>query len=76
MGGQVLEYEEKDILNRGVDQGITQGVDIGQARLEDAFLKLQSGMTTEDLRDLGFDDNTIMRADNMYEKMLASFEAR
>ncbi len=72
MGGQVLDYEAKRILNRGVDQG----VGIGQARLEDAFLKLQSGMTTEDLRDLGFDDNTIMRADNMYGKMLASFEAR
>ncbi|MCR4605490.1 MAG: hypothetical protein K5639_05770 [Eubacterium sp.] len=26
MGGRVLEYEEKDILNRGIEQGMEQGL--------------------------------------------------
>lgn len=29
MGGRILDYEAKDILNRGVSQGIRQGISQG-----------------------------------------------
>jgi hypothetical protein len=29
MGGQVLEYEAKNILNQGISQGISQGINLG-----------------------------------------------
>ena len=30
MGGQVLDYEAKSILNQGISQGITQGISQGE----------------------------------------------
>lgn len=34
MGGKILDYEAKDILNKGISQGISQGIRIGEERGE------------------------------------------
>ena len=45
MGGKILEYEAKTILNQGIDQGIRQGIDqgIGQQAQRTARRMLAAG---------------------------------
>ena len=33
MGGKILEYEAKDILNKGRDEGLAEGIALGQAQM-------------------------------------------
>ncbi len=49
MGGKVLDYEAKDILNRGIEQGIEQGMSIGkkEAAIENAKEFFHNGASYE-----------------------------
>ena len=50
MGGRVLDYEAKDILNRGIEQGLEQGLEQGKKEgLEQGLISV----IMEDLEDLG-----------------------
>jgi hypothetical protein len=42
MGGQILEYEAKNILNQGISQGVSQGISQGANILSDIIKKLSS----------------------------------
>ncbi len=61
MGGRVLEYEAKTILNEGMKQGMKQGVQQG---LQEGAIK-KAKETAWNLRALGMDDNTIADAVNV-----------
>ena len=65
MGGRVLEYEAKTILNEGMKQGIKQGIKQGvQQGLQEGEIK-KAKETAWNLRALGMDDNTIADAVNV-----------
>lgn len=51
MGGRVLEYEAKTILNEGMKQGVQQGLQEGAIK--------KAKETAWNLHALGMDDNTI-----------------
>lgn len=57
MGGRVLEYEAKTILNEGMKQGVQQGLQEGAIK--------KAKETAWNLRALGMDDNTIVDAVNV-----------
>jgi hypothetical protein len=40
MGGQILEYEAKNILNQGISEGISQGINQGASILSDIIKRL------------------------------------
>ena len=65
MGGRVLEYEAKTILNEGMKQGIKQGIKQGvQQGLQEGEIK-KAKETAWNLRARGMDDNTIADAVNV-----------
>ena len=57
MGGRVLEYEAKTILNEGMKQGLQQGLQEGAIK--------KAKETARNLRGLGMDDNAIADAVNV-----------
>ena len=65
MGGRVLEYEAKTILNEGMKEGMKQGMKQGvQQGLQEGAIK-KAKETAWNLRALGMDDNTIADAVNV-----------
>ncbi|WP_026660939.1 hypothetical protein [Butyrivibrio sp. AC2005] len=52
MGGQVLDYETKELIRTGIEQGIEQGMSKQSAddiqKLKAFFLKTNPGMTDQE----------------------------
>ena len=63
MGGQVLDYEAKRILNKGREEGRaegrTEGRVQGQELLAEAIHQLRLGMSEDQLLASGYDQETI-----------------
>ena len=63
MGGKVLEYEAKTILNKGIEQGRSEGFSDGRNEerqlLEAAVIGLKSGKSADDLIKAGIDAETV-----------------
>ena len=56
MGGKILDYEAKDILNQGITQGIEQGIE--QKTLQVYQNCINRGMSEEDARAIAGMDPT------------------
>ena len=59
MGGKVLEYEAKTILNKGIEQGRSDGRNEERQLLEAAVIGLKSGKSADDLIKAGIDAETV-----------------
>ena len=55
MGGKVLDYEAKTILNKGIEQGRNEGAH----QLASAIDSLKSGKSADDLIKAGIDSETV-----------------
>jgi hypothetical protein len=62
MGGKVLEYEAKTILNKGIEQGRSDGRNEERQLLEAAVIGLKSGKSADDLIKAGIDSETVTLA--------------
>ena len=71
MGGKVLNYEAKDILNKGIKQGLEQGLERGKSdgkheeRIALIRQMLSKNMSKDIIHDLGFTETEILEAETM-----------
>jgi hypothetical protein len=65
MGGQVLEYEAKNILNRGINQGESLGIPKGENKLARLIKKLNADNRQDEV-DKVLDDEVARQA--MYKE--------
>ena len=67
MGGKVLNYEAKDILNKGIKQGLERGKADGKHEERIALIRqmLSKDMSKDMIHDLGFTEAEILEAETM-----------
>ena len=67
MGGKVLNYEAKDILNKGIKQGLERGKSDGKHEERIALIRqmLSKNMSKDIIHDLGFTETEILEAETM-----------
>jgi hypothetical protein len=56
MGGKILDYEAKNILNKGISQGISQGINQGENRLAQLINRLIADNRQEDIAKVTTDE--------------------
>ena len=72
MGGKVLEYEEKDILRRGIKQGIEKGREEDRSSLVQTMLR--KGKTPESINE--FTDIPLSYIANVQKQMMVMEESK